>query len=36
MPSPLEENRSIRALQLNERQDGLWHGNDYVIAVEPM
>lgn len=25
-----------RALALNEREDGLRHGNDYVIAAEPM
>ncbi|MBO1616502.1 hypothetical protein H7D96_015950 [Brucella melitensis] len=35
MRAYVEELRA-RALQLNERQDGLWHGNDYVIAVEPM
>ena len=31
----VEELRA-RALELEERQDGLSHGNDYVIAAEPM
>ncbi|KUH80129.1 hypothetical protein AU186_17870 [Mycobacterium sp. GA-1999] len=31
----VEELRA-RALELDEREDGLRHGNDYVIAAEPM
>lgn len=30
------EDLRARALELNEREDGLRHGSDYVIAVEPM
>lgn len=35
MRDHVEELRA-RALELAERQDGLSHGNDYVIAAEPM